>query len=204
MSKDRKTAGFAAIEVLLALVVLIALAVAGYFVFNHSRGAKATAPPAGWLVYKSTHSSIRFFYPKAWRLKQTSLAGKPSYYLEDVSLTGPHSFALNFTLEKTHTRPSQSWSCPSHPKQTTVAINAQYNMVLTDRSGVSLLAADSKGSVPDDFACGSLINTLASDKLFKFSGGYTATGTTSTQSLESLANKPEVQIAKTIFSSLKQ
>jgi hypothetical protein len=204
MFKDPKASGFAAIEVILMGVALVVLALAGYFVFNHSQGTKTTAPAAGWLTYKSTHSSIQFSYPKSWQLKQVSPSGQPGYYLEDISLTGPNDFTLSFTLEKTHARPLQNWSCQSPPKQTDVSINTQYKMVLTDRRGVSLLATDPKGSVPDDPACGSLINLLGSDKLFKFSGGYTTASTASTQSIEAFANQPEVQTAKTIFSSLKQ
>lgn len=204
MVKYPKASGFAIIEILLVGVVLIALGAAGYFAFKHSRKTETLGPPAGWLIYKSTHSSIQFIYPKDWHLKQLSLDGKPSYYLEDVSLTGPNDFALGFTLEKTHTRPNQTWACPSPPKQADTAINANYKMVLTDRSSLSLLATDPKGSVPDDFACGSLINTLAPDNLFKFSGGYPTGGAAPTQSIETLANQPEVQTAKTIFSSFKQ
>src|SRR2546421_12103209 len=193
MSRYPKASGFAVIEIFLMALVLIVLGLVGYFAFNHYSGAETANPPAGWLTYKSTHSSTQFSYPKTWQLKQIPLSGKPSYYLEDVSLTGPNKFALDFTLEETHTRPNQVWSCQLLPKQTNVAINAQYKMVLTDRSTVSLLATDPKGSVPDDYACGSLINTLAPDKLFKFSGGYTTAGAASSQSIEALANQPEVQ-----------
>src|SRR6185369_17059841 len=158
MRKYHRAAGFAVVEVLLVVSVLVTIGAAGYLAFTHTHKAKEARPPADWLVYKSTHSPIQFFYPKTWQLKPVSLSGKPNYYLEDVRLTGPNAFGLEFTLENAHTPPPQIWSCQLPPAKKDITINSTYQMVLTDQGSISMLAVDPKLSIADDFACGSLIN----------------------------------------------
>lgn len=234
--KKLKQKGFSAPEVLLILVVIILVALAGFYIWRGHRQATPTVakpkqndiaiqtcatepeltaecakldnPPAGWTTYKSKQSTIRFLYPTSWRLEHpidhTACCGsKENYYLEEVELIGPNGFQINFTVKIAHKLPLQTWACQVPLKQTNIALNDQYNLVVNGTANIELLSSNPNYLKGDDPACGSQINILPNNKLFKLTGAY-AINPSGVQSVDGFLGQPEVQTARTIFGSLHQ
>jgi hypothetical protein len=195
--------GFSAAEVLLAVLIVALLSSVGWYVFKANKQQSVTNKTSGWLTYKSTHSSLQFMYPPNWQLKKNDLSSSPSWLLEDVSLLGQQNFTLIFILQQQqHTLSPQNFMCTTtySAMPTNVKLNSQYILSIHSAIVADIVDANPNNLIPD--RCGTTQNAVAPNMEFTFSGSYPNQRTNMTDA--SFLAKPEVQTAKTIFSTLKK
>jgi hypothetical protein len=106
--------GFSALEFVLVILVLAAIAGAGWFVYkNHNKStvpssnsssSSTTNPPAnlyaGWKTYTSQDEKFSIKYPSGWSVINDSPNGPEGNMKESATIQGPNNFALSYTLTK--------------------------------------------------------------------------------------------------------
>jgi hypothetical protein len=180
------------------VILVVAAVAAGVFVWF---GSKPIKPPAGWLTYKSSHSSLQFSYPADWKLASRSQSGLGQYGLERVELYGLSGFEMAFDLETRH-HSLMTVSCTTARIDKNVPVSSEYELSLDTLRTISLYATDKRRRLP--LACISKANSLPGNQQFTFTGSYPPTDSHISDSADTFLARSEVMTAKRIFSTVHE
>jgi Tfp pilus assembly protein PilE len=129
MKSPNNQSGFSALDIVLGIVLVAAIAAAGYFSYQnmHKSAKSPTAsvsllvhatptpsqdPTAGWKTYTSAFEQASFKYPSTWAMKQTQ-GSDPTTNDYQVTLTSPHGLMLKYTDDVS----GIGGGCPAAAKQ---------------------------------------------------------------------------------------
>lgn len=203
MPKEQK--GFA-LELALVLLVVGLMVGIGWFVVakHHSHASKPA--PEGWLTYSSTASPITFSYPRSWHLNKLSSNNSSSNTLEEVTLTGPIGFSMEFTSGTRPTGPSIA-DCMAPPQETDLPINKEFQAVISFyKDGNSAEIISLRGIGPAGLVSHNCqtYNAIASENgVFNFEGSYKSGSVDyNLKNAATFSNLPEVRVARSIFATL--
>lgn len=218
----RNERGFSVVELLLVLVVVMILGGAGWIVYKRqSPTTQPTAhttqisPKTGWLMYKSTHSSVEFQYPASWKLEKRPIQSVDKYTLESLSMTGTNGFTISYNLNKTNHDPIiYNAACISPPTVT----------VVSHLSNKLAISYSSHNDVAYDLWLGSVGSTikgygyatgqcrvrgidyvsLPNDEYVSLDGAYLSSSSGQNNGVKTadFLNKPEIKDAIDVFKSL--
>lgn len=193
------------------MVIVLILALVGFIGYEtssrHKQPTIKTQPttshsvsqpvvPTSWLTYKSIHTPIQFSYPSDWKITHGQETGTT---LENVTFTGTNGFSMQFFLEKQHAPGVQNYMCTAPQGQTDTLLNNDYTMALEERTKDVFLLDNTSSNVLSG-PCDTKLNIATPQTDFTFNGSY-AGSTYGAESVDTYLKLPEVQTAKTIFSS---
>jgi hypothetical protein len=216
MRKNQK--GFSLVEMLAIIVALVLIGGVGWYVYQAHHNNTKPAPTQsgqptlkptksnkpGWLTFKSTKSDITFSYPSTWKIRRNESGSS-----EAVALYGPNHFQMNFILQNDYFSPDDCTTTTYGEVLSPIALSNGYK-ILAEAYGLDKqtvngidLGTASQSTSTRFRICG-VGNPVGDKMFFTFHGLYTAqSGLLSPKPANTFYNLPEIQIAKTIFASLR-
>jgi hypothetical protein len=201
----RNQKGFSLVETLVIIVVLGLIGSIGWHLYQtHHNDTKPVATQPGWLTFKSTKSNITFSYPSTWKIRQSESSSG-----ESATLYGPNHFQMYFTLQNDYFSTADCTTTTYGAVLPPVTLSNGYK-ILAEAYGLDKQTVNgidlgtTSQSTPTRFRICGVGNPVGAKLFFTFQGLYTTqSGSLSPKPATTFYSLPEVQTAKTMFTSLR-